>query len=227
MQCACACVHVYVRGLHALEDLLGVDFRPCTHPQRADAPAFAHPLIITHVRAHMFNDTRCNTCVRACRWRTWCCALTATSCRCCTTCTTGVGFRPSARPQRGGSERPGSARGCRGYWGPPRASRGAAGMGACGTASNRQHRCPVFGAGGIVSNRAEDTRGDSWRTTRKRRAAQQQGCTERRCHAHRVPVRPSKLRQCVVAPRRRGNTLMSGQLVPSAENQSFCMRRAL
>ena len=100
MQCACACVHVYVRGLHALEDLLGVDFRPCTRPQRADAPAFAHPLIITHVRAHMFNDTRCNTCVRACRWRTWCCALTATSCRCCTTCTTGVGFRPSARPQR-------------------------------------------------------------------------------------------------------------------------------
>ena len=105
MQCACACVHVYVRGLHALEDLLGVDFRPCTRPQRADAPAFAHPLIITHVRAHMFNDTRCNTCVRACRWRTWCCALTATSCRCCTTCTSGVGFRPSARPQRGGSER--------------------------------------------------------------------------------------------------------------------------
>ena len=100
MQWVCACVHVYVRGLHALDDLLGVDFRPCTHPQRADAPAFAHPLIITHVRAHMFNDTRCNTCVRACRWRTWCCALTATSCRCCTTCTTGVGFRPSARPQR-------------------------------------------------------------------------------------------------------------------------------
>ena len=99
MQCACACVHVYVRGLHALEDLLGLDFRPCTRPPRADAPAFAHPLIITHVRAHMFNDTRCNTCVRACRWRTGCCALTATSCRCCTTCTTGVGFRPSARPQ--------------------------------------------------------------------------------------------------------------------------------
>ena len=79
MQCACACVHVYVRGLHALDDLLGVDFRPCTRPQRADAPAFAHPLIITHVRAHMFNHARCNACVRACRWLTCCCALTATS----------------------------------------------------------------------------------------------------------------------------------------------------
>ena len=67
MQCACACVHVYVRGLHALEDLLGVDFRPCTRPQRADAPAFAHPLILTHVRAHIFNDTAASTrrCVRA------------------------------------------------------------------------------------------------------------------------------------------------------------------
>ena len=225
MQCACACVHVYVRGLHALEDLLGVDFRPCTRHQRADAPAFAHQLIITHVRAHMLNDTRCNTCVCVQMAYMMLCAH-GNLMQVLYNVYNGGRFSPfRASPTRG--KRAGSARGCRGYWGPPRASRGAAGMGACGTASNRQHRCPVFGAGGIVSNRAVDTRGDSWRTTRKRRAAQQQGCTERRCHAHRVPVRPSKLRQCVVAPRRRGNTLMSGQLVPSAENQSFCMRRAL
>ena len=53
-------MHVYVRGVHGLEDLLGVGFRPCTHAQRASAAVFVHPLIITHVRGHKLNDTRCN-----------------------------------------------------------------------------------------------------------------------------------------------------------------------
>ena len=70
MQWVYARVHVYLRGLHVLEDLVGVGFRPCTRPQGADAPEFVHPLMITHVRAHIFNHTRCNVYVRACRWRT-------------------------------------------------------------------------------------------------------------------------------------------------------------
>ena len=49
----------------ANDNLLGVRFRPWPRPQRADAPEFVHPLIITHVRAHMFNHTRCNVCVYA------------------------------------------------------------------------------------------------------------------------------------------------------------------
>jgi len=54
----------------ANDNLLGVRFRPWPRPQRADAPEFVHPLIITHVRAHMFNHTRCNVCVYAmqCAW---------------------------------------------------------------------------------------------------------------------------------------------------------------
>ena len=65
MQCVCACVQMVYIIVCANDNLLGVRFRPWPRPQRADAPEFVHPLIITHVRAHMFNHTRCNVCVYA------------------------------------------------------------------------------------------------------------------------------------------------------------------